>query len=144
MFSADLLGVLFGLTSALIWGSGDFSGGLATRRSNQFQVLALASLTGVLILLVLTFLRSETLPSPPDALWAGLAGLSGALGILALYRALSLGYAAAVAPTAAVISAALPVIFNLFVAGRPTTLQLAGFGLAIVGIGLVSKSSATD
>ena len=144
MISPDLLGVLFGLTSALVWGSGDFSGGFATRKINQFQVLLLASCSGVLILLVLAFAWNESWPSRADAAWAALAGISGALGILALYRALSLGYAATVAPTAAVLSAALPVLFNFFSAEPPNQFQLAGFGLALAGIGLVSKSSTSD
>jgi drug/metabolite transporter (DMT)-like permease len=144
MFSPDLLGILFGLTSALVWGSGDFSGGFATRKINQFQVLVLASFSGILILLVLAFIWNESLPSLADAGWAALAGISGALGILALYRALSLGYAATVAPTAAVLSAALPVVFNFFTNRPPNGFQLAGFVLALAGIGLVSKSSASD
>ncbi len=144
MFSPDLLGILFGLTSALVWGSGDFSGGFATRKINQFQVLLLASVSGTLILIVLAFAWSESLPSLADTGWAALAGVSGALGILALYRALSLGYAASVAPTAAVLSAALPVVFNFFTAQPPNRFQLVGFGLALVGIGLVSRSSASD
>ena len=144
MVSPDLLGVLFGLTSALVWGSGDFSGGFATRKINQFQVLLLASCSGVLILLVLAFAWNEGWPSRADAAWAALAGISGALGILALYRALSLGYAATVAPTAAVLSAAIPVVFNFFIDQPPDRFQLAGFVLALVGIGLVSKSSASD
>jgi drug/metabolite transporter (DMT)-like permease len=111
---------------------------------NQFQVLLLASISGVLILLVLALAWNEGLPSLADAGWAALAGVSGALGILALYRALSLGYAATVAPTAAVLSAALPVLFNLFIDRPPDRLQLVGFGLALAGIGLVSKSSVSD
>jgi drug/metabolite transporter (DMT)-like permease len=72
-----------------------------------------------------------------------MAGVSGALGIAALYRGLSLGQAASVAPTAAVIGAALPVIFSLFTEGQPRQSQLIGFLLAILGIWLVSKSTKT-
>ena len=34
-----MLGVLFGLAAALFWGSGDFSGGLASRRNHPLRVL---------------------------------------------------------------------------------------------------------
>jgi drug/metabolite transporter (DMT)-like permease len=141
MIPADLLGVLFALISAFVWGSGDFSGGLATRRSSQFHVLALAALSGILMLLIFALLWGETLPSSTSAFWAGMAGLSGAIGITALYRGLSLGNAAVVAPTAAVVSAALPVLFSALTEGLPRPAQLAGFGLAILGIWLVSTSS---
>ena len=144
MLSADLLGILFGLTSAVVWGVGDFSGGFATRRSNQFHVLALSALSGIVILLVFAVLRDESLPSLNSTLWAMLAGAAGALGLAALYRALSLGQAASVAPTAGVIGAALPVGFSAFTEGPPSIERLIGFALAFLGIWLVSQTSLQD
>jgi drug/metabolite transporter (DMT)-like permease len=138
---ANLLGIFLALTSAVIWGSGDFSGGLATRRNHQFHVLVLSTLSGIVVLLVFAGLWREALPSLRSNIWAMLAGVSGALGIAALYRALSLGNTAIVAPTAAVIGAALPVGFGILTAGMPSTLRLAGFVLAFLGIWLVSQTS---
>jgi len=140
MLSSHLLGVLFALTSALVWGSGDFSGGLAARRSNQFQVLALASVSGLLVLIFLAVVRGEALPDLRSSGWAASAGVSGALGIAALYRALSLGNAAIVAPTAAVIGAILPILFGIAFEGVPRLTQLAGFLTGIIGIWLLTKS----
>jgi drug/metabolite transporter (DMT)-like permease len=142
MIPSDLLGIFFALTSALVWGSGDFSGGLAARRSGQFQVLALAALSGVIMLVLFAIWWGEPLPSASGAFWAGAAGVSGAVGIACLYRGLSLGNAAVVAPSAAVISAALPVIYSLFALGAPRPGQLAGFALALLGIWLVSSTAA--
>lgn len=142
MFSADLIGVFMALTSAAVWGSGDFSGGLASRRSHPFHVLALSALSGMVILVACAGLWREGLPGMGSVVWAALAGVSGALGVASLYRALSLGNAAAVAPAAAVVSAALPVVFGLFTQGLPGTLRLAGFGLALPGIWLVSRATA--
>jgi len=139
-----LLGIVFALTSSFIWGGADFSGGFATRRSNQFQVLALAALSGMLILAVGAVLWRETFPAWRSTIWAMLAGVAGALGLAALYRALSIGYAASVAPTAAVIGAALPVAFGIFVEGIPSAARLAGFALAFLGIWLVSRSTDTE
>ncbi len=34
--AGNLAGALFALTSALVWGAGDFTGGYATRKSNQY------------------------------------------------------------------------------------------------------------
>jgi drug/metabolite transporter (DMT)-like permease len=144
MLSNDLFGILLALTSAAIWGGGDFSGGFASRRSSPFQVLALSALSGIGALAVFAVLAGERLPSPGSALWAGLAGLTGALGLACLYRALSFGQAASVAPTAAVIGAALPVGFSILTAGLPGASRLAGFGLALVGIWLVSQGTVQD
>jgi drug/metabolite transporter (DMT)-like permease len=142
MPSTDLLGIALALTSALVWGGGDFSGGFASRRSSPFQVLALSALSGIGGLAVFAVLGGEGLPAPVGMLWAGLAGLSGALGLACLYRALSFGEAARVAPTAAVVGAVLPVVFNIFTNGLPGPARLAGFGLALAGIWLVSQGAA--
>jgi drug/metabolite transporter (DMT)-like permease len=135
----DVLGILFALTAAAVWGSGDFSGGLATRRHSQFQVLALSSFTGMVILVGGALLWRETLPSATSLFWAMLAGGAGAVGIASLYRALATEQAAAVAPITAVIGAALPVLFSALVEGLPTLVQVTGFVLAFVGIWLVSQ-----
>lgn len=142
MISGDWLGILFALTSAMVWGSGDFSGGLATRRNSQFQVLALSALSGLLLLVLFAALWGEAWPSARGFVWAGLAGAAGALGIAALYRGLSQGNAATVAPTAAVLGAVLPVVFGILLEGWPSLTRLAGFGLAIPGLGLVSMTSS--
>jgi drug/metabolite transporter (DMT)-like permease len=138
---ASFLGVFFALTSAGVWGGADFSGGFATRRSNQFQVLALAALSGILVLAVCAVVWRESFPGRQSLVLAGLGGLAGALGLAALYRALSMGYVASVAPTAAVIGAALPVLFGIVVDGFPSVGRLAGFALAFLGIWLVSRPS---
>lgn len=143
MLSANLTGVLFALTSALVWGGGDFSGGLATRRNNQFQVLALSTLSGIVLLLAFATVWKESIPSPGGVPAAAVAGVSGAIGVAALYRALSLGNVASVAPTAAVV-AALPVLFSMLTEGLPGAVRLAGFSVAFLGIWLVSRSSMPD
>ena len=140
MPSANPLGILFAITSALVWGGGDFSGGLAARKSSQYQVLMLAALSGIVVLLVCAVLWGEHIPARMSIIWATMAGLTGALGMAALYRALSLGFVASVAPTSAVICAIIPVLFAAFTEGLPKVTQLGGFILAFLGIWLVSQS----
>jgi drug/metabolite transporter (DMT)-like permease len=142
--TTNLLGILFALSSAAVWGSGDFSGGQATRKSHQYQVLVLAALSGMAVLTISAVIRGEGIPSTRSILWAALAGSAGALGMAALYRALSLGHTASVAPTSAITCAALPVLFGLITAGLPKTTQLAGFGVAFIGIWLVSRSPSSS
>lgn len=142
MLSSDGLGILAALTAALAWGGGDFGGGWATRRNDPFRVLALSALSGMVVLLACMLLWRESLPTPKNILWATLAGGSGAVGVAALYRALALGHTAAVAPTAAVVGAALPVALGIFIEGLPGTPRLAGFAVALVGIWQVSRTGA--
>ncbi|MGC9323948.1 MAG: EamA family transporter [Desulfomonilia bacterium] len=139
MITPHLFGVIFALTSAVSWGTGDFSGGVATRKQNQFQVLMLMTIPGIVILALISVAVSEPFPPLQDALWATSAGVCGALGIAALYRGLSLGHTATVAPTAAVIGAGLPVIFSSLYIDLPETPRFLGFLAAIIGIWFVSR-----
>jgi drug/metabolite transporter (DMT)-like permease len=139
---ANLLGILFALTSAAVWGSGDFCDGLAARRHHSFQVLVFSSLSGLVMMVFLAVLIQETFPGFPNLLWACVAGISGALGLAALYRGLAIGCAAIVAPTSAVVGAILPVVYGLLTNGLPSLTHLAGFCLAFLGIWLVSRSAA--
>ncbi|NJD59986.1 MAG: EamA/RhaT family transporter, partial [Anaerolineae bacterium] len=117
---ASLMGIFLALASAAVWGGGDFSGGQATRKSHQYQVLMLAALTGMVMLGLCALVRGEGLPSGRNFLWGALAGASGALGVAALYKALSMGNTASVAPTSAIICALIPVLYGLITVGLPT------------------------
>jgi drug/metabolite transporter (DMT)-like permease len=135
-----MTGALLALLSAAVWGAGDFTGGFATRRSDQYQVLALAAFAGIVMLLAVAIFWREPLPDAATMGWASAAGISGALGIACLYRGLAQGSAAVVAPTAAVITAAVPVLFTALTAGLPRASQVAGFALAMAGIWLVGRT----
>ena len=139
-----MTGILFALTAALLWGSGDFSGGFATRKANPFQVLALSAIAGIVVLATAALVIHEALPSITGIFWSLLAGLSVSVAITSLYTALSRGNAAAVAPISAVLGAAIPVVFTFLSRGAPATVQVVGFGLAFIGIWLVSRSAPVE
>jgi drug/metabolite transporter (DMT)-like permease len=137
---ANLIGMFLALASAAVWGGGDFSGGQAARKSHQYQVLILAALSGIVMLGLSALVRGEGLPSARNFLWGAMAGATGALGVAALYKALSMGNTASVAPTSAIVCALIPVLYGLITVGLPTTTQLVGFVLAFIGIWLLSRS----
>jgi drug/metabolite transporter (DMT)-like permease len=134
-------GILLALTSALVWGSGDYCGGRAARRHDPFQVLVLASIAGISMLTAVALARGEGWALDTALGWAAAAGLAGALGIASLYQGLAIGSAAAVAPTAAVVAAALPVLFTAATTGLPGSLQTIGFAVALAGIWLVARAA---
>lgn len=104
----------------------------------------LAALSGMVVLVACTLLWGEGFPSRASIFWGAMAGAAGALGMAALYRALSMGHTASVAPTSAITCAALPVVFGMLTAGLPKFTQLGGFMLAFIGIWLVSKSPSAS
>jgi len=136
------VGVILGLCSALVWGSGDFCGGRAATRHDPFQVLGLAAVAGMVVLGTAALGVGEAVPPGSALLWAAAAGVSGALGIVALYRGLAVGRSATVAPLAAVVAATCPVLYEVAIEGLPRPIQLGGFLLALGGIWLVSQSAS--
>jgi drug/metabolite transporter (DMT)-like permease len=138
---SELLGIGFGLASAASWGAGDFSGGLATRRSNVYNVVIVSQAVGLVLLVGLALLLAEPVPAPADLRWGAAAGLAGGMGLVALYRGLAGGRMGAVASAAAVVSAGVPMVFGLVLEGLPAAPQLLGFALAFVAVWSVSRSS---
>jgi len=136
--------VVFGLAASLCWGSGDFSGGLASRRINATTVVIAGYTVGFVLLLALALIWREPFPTPMDLLWGGLAGVVGALGLIAFYTALASGKMGIAAPVSAVLTAMLPVLFSAFTAGLPGPLRLGGFVLALLAIALISRPEHAD
>ncbi len=134
----ELLAVAYGLASAAVWGAGDFSGGLATKRGNVYVVVLLSQVVGLVCLLTLALLLEGALPPARDLLFGALAGLAGVIGILALYTGLARGRMGVVAPMTAVLTASIPVIVGISTDGRPPVLVMVGFGLAVTAVWLLS------
>ncbi len=131
--------VLFGLAASLFWGSGDFSGGWASRRAKATSVIIIAYAMGFVFLVALALAFHEPVPRPADFLWGSLGGVAGGLGLLAFYSALSSGKMGIAAPVSAALTATLPVLFSVFTVGLPNLAQVGGFALAIIAIALISR-----
>ena len=135
--SATVIGL--SLLSAASWGAGDFSGGIAAKKANVFRIVALAHAFGLVAMLLMAWLTREAVPPRADLIWGAIAGLAGAFGIAALYKGLAIGRMGIIAPVAAVITAALPVLVGIRTQGLPAAIQLAGFALALLSIWLVAR-----
>lgn len=136
----ELAAIFFGLASAASWGAGDFSGGLATKRNNVYVVIVVSQIFGVVMLAALALLWREAVPPPGHLLYGALAGLAGALGLVALYRGLAANQMGVVAPLTALVAAMLPVVVGVALSGLPDTQKLLGFGFAFAGIWTISRS----
>jgi len=136
----QLTTVILGLLTAVLWGGGDFCGGLATRKASVITVLLLAETSGLLLLITLGLAWHEPWPTAHTVGWSMAAGFSGVVGLAALYQALAVGKAGVVAPISAILAAALPVLFTVLTTGLPAPLQLFGFGLAFVAVWLVAQT----
>jgi len=139
VIGSGLSAILLGLASAASWGSGDFSGGLATKRTSAFSVVALSQIVSLVLLTISALLIPEGNLTFQDMLLGGVAGLCGALGLVALYSGLARGPMGVVAPVTAVVGAIVPVAFSIFFESLPEVQQIVGFGIALVAVWLVSQ-----
>ncbi|MDX2441159.1 MAG: EamA family transporter [Desulfobacterales bacterium] len=138
MISTETLAITFGLGSAVAWGAGDFTGGLASRKGNLLGVIFASQFIGGLLLAVLGLIFSESIPPLPYLLYGGLAGVFGNIGLIALYKGLAQGRMGIVAPLSAVLTALVPVGYSAFYSGLPSIVQIVGFICFMVSIWLLS------
>ena len=136
---ATLLAAIFALSAAAAWGSGDFTGGLAARRVGSYHTVLISYTIGLVALTVAALARFERLTTPADLIWGALAGIFGMAGLVFLLRSFATGRMGIVAPVSAVLATAIPVVFAAITEGLPRVLQLAGFGLALASIWLLSR-----
>jgi drug/metabolite transporter (DMT)-like permease len=125
------------LCAAALWGTGDFFGGLATRRVSVLIVLFWSQLVGLAGLVV--WISASGAARPGTALLLALAaGIAGVIGLGCLYRAMAVGAMGIVAPISAT-SPVVPLAVDLLRGRSPSAVQWAGIVLALTGIVLVSR-----
>jgi drug/metabolite transporter (DMT)-like permease len=132
------MGVLLGLLVAASFGSGDFLGGLASRRAPTLAVLAVAQVAALVIAVVVTLGIGGPIDAH-DLEFGVVAGLLNVMAIGCLYRGLALGQMGRVAPVAAVIGAVLPVVWSVIRGESLSSFEIVGIVLAVVAGGLLSS-----
>jgi len=142
--TSEAIAITYGLSSAIIWGAGDFSGGWASRRNSVLTVILFSQVIGALMLVALGFLFSEPVPEASALVWGGVAGISGVLGLTAFYRGLASGRMGVVAPLSAVLTAMLPVCFAFFTEGFPRLTQISGFLMAFLAVWFLSTPKSSS
>ncbi|HEV2766444.1 MAG TPA: EamA family transporter [Acidimicrobiales bacterium] len=132
------MALALGLAVAVVYGTADFLGGLATRRNPAFVVVALSQVWGVVVLAAASAVLTDATPAPRDLALGAAAGVVGLLGVGLLYQALSSGSMGVVAPITAVGAAVLPLAWGLASGERPAVVSLVGIVVALVAVALVA------
>lgn len=135
--------VLLGLSGALVYGFADFLGGLASRRLRAVTVAAVAAVVGLVPLLVGLVVVGGTFTAS-TVTWGAVAGTSGAVAVLLLYRALAIGPMSVLSPVTAVFAAVVPVLVAV---ARGTTLSgpaIVALVVAVVAVVLVAAARDTS
>ncbi len=132
-------GVLWGLATAVAWGTADFAGGLASRRAVPMVVTAAAQGIGLLALLTAAAILRPEVPDVAALAVGAVAGVGGGLGLAFLYEGLARGAMGIVSSLAGAGAVVLPLVVSLILGADIAPLALVGVGL-IMGAAL----SATD
>jgi drug/metabolite transporter (DMT)-like permease len=99
----------------------------------------ISQIVGMTLAFSLALVLGETLFTGTDLAWSVAGGIAGGIGITSLYRALSIGRMAVVAPVTAVLAAMIPVGVGFVTEGLPNQIVIAGIALAILAVVLVSR-----
>ena len=135
--------VLLGLAAAVLYGSGDFLGGMATRRAHVLTVLTLVETAAVIVAVAVAVLSGGPATMPGLA-WGFSAGVIGGLGLIIFYVGLAAGPMSVVAPVSGLVATVLPVAVALTEGERPGVGVYAGALLCLVAIVLASSAGETE
>lgn len=130
--------IILALSTSLLFGVGDFLGGVATRRDSAFAVTGTSHLFAIVLMAGAVLLLPAAHPTTADLLWGALSGLAGVIGVISLFGALGVGRMGIVAPVSAALSAALPAVFDFATGTTLSPVTIAGILLALAAIVIVS------
>lgn len=131
-----MLTVLVGLTSALVFGSADFFGGLASKRISPIRVTAIGAASGLIALFAAeAFIGGRW--SWEAMLYGGLSGVTGALAITLLYGCLAIGPMSILSPLTALVSAFVPLMAGVIRGERLHVIGYVAIAIALVAVVLV-------
>jgi drug/metabolite transporter (DMT)-like permease len=130
----------FGLLSAATWGGSDFAGGLGARRASSLLITASGQIVSLLILLAVCLASHLVVPSRFQLICAAAGGFEGALALAVFYRALAMGAMGLTAALTGLLTAFVPVVFEFFHTGRPSTLTAIGLGAGFLAIWLITHT----
>jgi len=136
------MGILLALAAALLYGSSDFGGGLASRRLGSLRVAVVGSAAATVLAWATLILVGGPGPSLRAVAWGLASGLAGGVGTLVLYRGLARGQMSVVGPLSAVGAAVVPVVAGVALGERPSLLSVAGVLVALPAIVLVAASGS--
>lgn len=127
---------LLALLSSVLWGSADFFGGKLAKRFPALAVTGLSQamglLFGIAVIIATSSFHAPSLSWNSYALPGIIAGIAGFLGLVSFYSGLATGRMGVVSPISS-LGALIPLTVALLHGERPTSLQLLGMVIALLG-----------
>jgi drug/metabolite transporter (DMT)-like permease len=134
---------LLALAAAVLWGGGDFSGGMGVKQAGgtmgaALRVILLSHAVSLGILLVAAWWRGDVFPQGAPLAWGLVAGMTAGVALACFYVALSRGAMGASAALSGLLAAAIPAGVSAGAEGSPGLMRLVGFLVAGLAIWLIA------
>lgn len=132
--------VVLGLAAALLYGIGDFAGGIASRRHTAINVLLLSYPVGAVLMALL-------LPAFPGSVdgrvigYGTAGGVAGLVGVVLMYGLMTVAPINVISPVTAVLAAIVPVLVGVGIGERPHLSAWFGILLGMFAVLLVSRTT---
>jgi drug/metabolite transporter (DMT)-like permease len=131
------------LAAAVLWGGGDFSGGMGAKHSGgtmggALRVILMSHAMSLCVLVAVARMRGDAFPHGAPLIWGLTAGLLGGLSLTGFYVALSRGAMGASAAVSGLLAAAIPAGVAIAREGSPGWLHVVGFVIAGAAIWLIA------
>lgn len=131
-----MLTVALGLGSALLLGTADFLGGLASKKISSIRATAIVGTVGLIAMLAL-YPFAGGVWSTEAVVFGALSGFAGAGAIVLLYACLAIGPMSILSPLTAVVSAIVPMTVGLTRGEQLHPVGYVALGLALLAVILV-------
>ncbi|WP_109487592.1 DMT family transporter [Occallatibacter savannae] len=132
------------LLSAATWGGSDFAGGWGARRASSLLITASGQVVSLAALLCICLALRLPVPATKYLVYAGIGGFEGAFALAIFYRALAMGAMGLTAALTGLLTALVPVVFDLLHAGWPGMFTTAGLALGLSAIWMISQSQGAS
>jgi drug/metabolite transporter (DMT)-like permease len=134
---------LLALAAAVLWGGGDFSGGMSVKRAGgsmgaALRVILLSHSVSLVVLAGIAWERGDAFPHGAPLVWGLVAGATAGVSLACFYVALSRGAMGASAALSGLLAAAIPAAVSAGMEGSPGVLRVVGFVVAGVAIWLIA------
>ncbi len=129
--------ILLGVLASLAIGISDTCGRASAKRADSVSHVSVQMFVGAIVAVPVALILGSQLIGV-DVIKGALSGVSIAIGLSIVYKAMSEASSAVVAPTAAVLAAVLPLGWDLIGGTRLSTLAGIGCAIALVSLGLTT------
>jgi drug/metabolite transporter (DMT)-like permease len=140
---------LMALAAAVLWGGGDFSGGMGVKHAGgsmgaALRIILLSHCASFSALVLVAWSRGDAFPHGAALVWGLVAGVTAGVALACFYIALSRGAMGASAAVSGLLAAAIPAVFSAEAEGSPGVLRLVGFVVAGAAIWLIAAGENAE